>query len=390
MKRCLMIIVCVALVSGCAQVPKRHPLPNALLNNASIPGMPRVRQWGDQPFDYAQQWFSMSRAELKEQFSAVFGKDHDYLAISGGGANGAFGAGLLVGWTEAGNRPEFTIVTGISTGALMAPFVFLGPEYDDKLEVLYTTTATKDILKGRGMLNKLTSDAATDSTPLQKMLARIVDTRMVERIAEEHRKGRRLFIGTTNLDAERPTTWNIGAIAVSGDPNAAHLIRQVMLASASIPAAFPPVLFKVEADGQSFDEMHVDGGVVSQVFLYPIGIDWEKVTRRLGVPGKPHVYIIRNSFLDPEYEEARNKIVPIAARSIDSLIRTQGIGDLYQIYLATVRDGLDYHLASIPASFTEKPKEAFDPVYMRKLFDLGKQMGRSGYPWVKVPPGYRP
>ena len=390
MKRGLLLVVCVVVIAGCASVPKRHPLPQALMDRAAISGVPLARHWGDQRPVLADEWMRMSAAEIRKKFPGIYGRKHAYLAISGGGANGAFGAGLLAGWTEAGTRPIFTIVTGVSTGALMAPFVFLGSGEDAKLEELYTTTATKDLLERRGLLNRLTGDAAADSEPLQELLARYVDERMIERIAEEHRKGRRLFVGTTNLDAERPVIWDLGAIAASGDPKAPELFRQVMLASASIPVMFPPVLIEVEADGQRYDEMHVDGGVASQVFLYPIGISWRNVMRKLGVPGKPDVYIIRNAPLAPVYEEVRNKIMPIAVDAINALIRTQGIGDLYQIFLATKRDGLNYHLADIPASFTEEPTETFDPVYMRKLFDLGRKMGREGYPWAKAPPGYRP
>jgi Patatin-like phospholipase len=390
MKRCLISIMCAVLVAGCAAAPKRHPLPSELLNRASVPGMPKIWHWGDEPPTLPKEWTSATRAEFRERFPEVSGKSHNYLSISGGGANGAFGAGLLVGWTEAGNRPTFTIVTGVSTGALMAPLVFLGPEYDSELQELYTTTSTKDILKRRGLLHSIMGNAATDSAPLAKLIARHVDERLLARIAEEHRKGRRLFVGTTDLDAGRPMIWDLGAIAASGDPNALALVRQILLASASIPAAFPPVLLKVEADGEMYDEMHVDGGVASQVFLYPLAMDWEKVLQKLGVPGKPRVYIIRNAPVDPAYVEVQNKLMSISARSIDSLIRTQGIGDLYQIYLATMRDGLLYHLAFIPESFTEKPQEAFDPVYMGKLFDLGKQLGKSGAPWVNIPPGYHP
>jgi len=389
MKRILVLVVLLVLVSGCAQVPKRHPLPRNLVHSARIPGIPKARQWGDQSPRYADKWFATPVAKLKEHFPAVYGQPHDYLAISGGGPNGAFGAGLLVGWTEAGDRPNFTIVTGVSTGALMAPFVFLGPSYDGQLEEMYTTHSTKDIIKKRGLLNTITSDAAADSTPLQALLAHYVDDRMLKNIADEHRKGRRLFIGTTNLDSKRSVIWDIGAIATSGDPNALNLIRQVLLASASIPIAFPPVLVNVEADQQYYDELHVDGGAASQVFLYPMNIDWDKVLHKLGVPGKPDVYVIRNSVMDPKYKATKNKIVPIAVSSMNSLIRSQGIGDLYQIYLATLRDGLDYHLAYIPDSFEETPTEQFDPVYMRKLFDLGKRMGRSGYPWDNAPPGYK-
>jgi len=210
----------------------------------------------------------------------------------------------------------------------------------------------------------------------------------MEAIAAEYRKGRALWIGTTNLDAKRPVIWNIGVIAASGGPEALELIHKVILASASIPAAFPPVFIEVEADGDRYDEMHVDGGTASQIFLYPAGIDWGRVAQRLEVNGTPRAYLIRNSSLEPEWETVSPKILPIAGQSIVSLIRTQGIGDMYRIYLNCMRDGLDYNLAYIPEDFDPEPSEAFDPVYMGKLFDLGYRLAKEGYPWSKAPPGF--
>ena len=208
----------------------------------------------------------------------------------------------------------------------------------------------------------------------------------MEKIAAEHRKGRSLNIGTANLDSMRPVIWRIGAIANSGHPDALELIRRVLLASASIPVAFSPVLIEVEAGGVTYDELHVDGGATSQVFLYPIGIDYDEVLERLAVPGRPEVYIIRNSRLDPIYEQVRNKLFPIAGRSLDSLVRTQGIGDLYRIYLQTCRDGLEFNLAYIPSDFTEQPEDEFDSEYMRDLFNTAFEQAKAGYDWEQMPP----
>ena len=149
------------------------------------------------------------------------------------------------------------------------------------------------------------------------------------------------------------------------------------------------VLPKAKRDGRTFDEMHVDGGTGSQVFAYPAAIDWKRITGKLKVRGAPGVYVIRNSFLDPDYRGVKRGIIPIGIRTIDSLIRTQGIGDLYQIYTICERDGNAFKLAYIPSSFTEKPRESFDPDYMSKLFELGYRMAVAGYPWKKTPPGFR-
>ncbi len=386
----IIFVVSALLMSGCATSHKRTPLPEAYGNIAQIPYIPEARIWGDTLPTGLQEKISEIKEQIQEKDPEAKYKPIDYLAISGGGANGAFGAGLLVGWTAAGNRPDFWIVTGISTGGLMAPFAFLGPEYDAKLKKLYTTTSTKDILEERSWLSILTADSAADTEPLREMLKDVIDVKMLEDIVTEHDKGRRLFIGTTNLDAKRPVIWNIGNIAKSGAPNALQLVRDILMASASIPGAFTPVYIEVEADGRRYDEIHVDGGTSSQVFLYPASLDIRWATRQIGLKGKSRMYVIRNSCLEPDWETVKPKIVPILRNTISTLIRTQGIGDLYRIYLGAQRDGIDYNLAFIPSDFEEKPKEAFDPEYMSKLFELGYRMGKNGYPWEKSPPGFEP
>lgn len=346
----------------------------------------QIRIWGDEKPAWIDEFLNQPDADFAAKFPGVYGKQHTYLALSGGGSNGAYGAGLLVGWTASGKRPEFTMVTGISTGSLIAPFAFLGSGYDQPLTDIYTKYSTDDLVKRRGVMGMVSQASAADVTPLKKVLAHYVDANLVAAIAEEHRKGRRLFIGTTNLDASRPVMWNIGAIANSSDPQAIQLIRDVLLASASIPGAFPPVLIKVNADGKAYDEMHVDGGTTTQVFVYPTGLDWKSVLKKLHVPGHPNLYVIRNAVLDPTYEPVKPKLVPIAGKSIASLIRTQGIGDMYRIYLNAQRDGLRYRLAYIPDDFNAESEEAFDLAYMRKLFDLGYEQGNTGTAWKNTPP----
>ena len=382
------VVILMAIVTGCASVRVRNPVPENLSETVHISGIPRARAWGDEQPQYANEWFDLSKFEIEKQYPALFRSSHNYLAISGGGPRGAFGAGLLAGWTAAGDRPEFSIVTGISTGALTAPFAFLGSAYDVQLKEVYTAYSTKDIAKKRQVFQILFGDSAFSSKPLKKLIEKYINADMLEAIAAEHRKGRQLLIGTVNIDAERPVIWNIGRIAASGNPKALDLVHKILQASASIPGAFPPVLIEVESEGQRFDEMHVDGGTASQVFLYPTGLDWLKVTEKLEVKGKPQAYIIRNALLDSRWKTVEPKIIPIAGRSIQSLLRTQGFGDLYRLYLFALRDGIDYNLAYIPDHFTQKPKEMFDPEYMGKLYDLGYWSAKSGYPWRKGPPGF--
>jgi len=222
---------------------------------------------------------------------------------------------------------------------------------------------------------------------MRKLLLKHVDEEMLEEIAQEHARGRRLLIGTTNLDAKRPVIWNIGAIAAVGTDESAQLIRDVMLASASIPGVFPPVRLKVQVGTQEYDELHVDGGVSSQVFLYPAQIDLRDAANSLSLSGGQNIYVLRNSILEPHWSEVVPRLRPVALASIATLIRTQGMGDLYRIYLGAKRDQIPFRLAYIPSDFHLEPNQAFDPEYMRALFDLGYESSRHGYDWAKSPPG---
>jgi predicted acylesterase/phospholipase RssA len=383
------VLVVFSLVGGCAGAPERTPVPLELIRQAAIPGIPDARFFGDVLPDFAlRRLETATDAELARDFEGIYGKAHSYLAISGGGANGAYGAGFLAGWAAAGTRPEFSMVTGISTGALTAPFAFLGDDYDDELKTLYTTTTTRDIAQKKGVIAGFFSEAMADTKPLRALIERYITAEVIAAIAAEHRRGRRLWIGTANLDVGRPVIWNLGAIAASDYAEKARLIYDVLQASAAIPVAFPPVLVPVEAGGRSYDEMHVDGGTSQQVFVYPAAMDWPRILGRLKAVGRPSVYVIRNAFLDADFNGVQRKILPIASRSISSLIRTQGLGDLYQIYALCLRDGNDFKLAYIPADFTEVAAEDFDPVYMSKLYEVGYDAARNGYDWRTAPPGF--
>jgi predicted acylesterase/phospholipase RssA len=311
-----------------------------------------------------------------------------FLAISGGGDNGAFAAGLLNGWTVAGNRPQFKLVTGISTGALIAPFAFLGPEYDTKLKEFYTTISAEDVMEKRNILAAVTSDAMADNLPLWEQLEKHINRQLLDAIAVEYDKGRLLLVATADLDARNAIIWNMTKIAASQDPKALKLFRAIIIASAAIPGLFPPVMIDVEANGQRHQEMHVDGGTMAQVFVYPPSMNLGDIGRKARIERKRRLYIIRNSRLDPDWASVERKTISIAQRAISSLIQTQGIGDLYQIYLIAQRDNVDYNLAYIPVSFNVPKKEDFDTEYMQQLFDVGYKMAAKGYPWQKMPPGY--
>ena len=306
-----------------------------------------------------------------------------FLAISGGGDNGAFGSGVLNGWTASGTRPEFKVVTGVSTGALIAPFAFMGPKYDYVVRKVYTTTAQKNIFKKRRITALLFGDSMADTRPLATLIQSYVTREFLDEIAAEYAKGRILLVGTANLDSMEPVIWNMTAIAASQDPRAPLLFRRILLASASIPGAFPPVMLNVTVDGKAYQEMHVDGGTMAQVFLYPPSISTANSVKRKRV-----LYIIRNARLDADWASTERRTMSIAMRAIDSLTTTQGIGDLYRIYATAERDGLDYNLAYIPPTFNTPHREMFDTAYMQSLYDVGFQAAKAGYPWQKYPPGF--
>jgi hypothetical protein len=313
---------------------------------------------------------------------------YNMLAVSGGGEDGAFGAGLLCGWTAAGTRPVFEIVTGVSTGALTAPFAFLGSEWDGPLRSVYTDLTPRDVLEPRGLLAAIFDDAMADNAPLFRTISRQLDARMLAAIARGHEEGRLLLVATTNLDAQLPAIWNIGAIAASGHPGAPDLIRRVLLASAAIPGAFPPVMFDVEANGQRYQEMHVDGGAVAQVFLYPRQLTERRRDRqRRGLPVVPaSAYVIRNGRLDANWASVDRRTVSIAARAIATMIGASGYNDVTRIWQNAERDRIDFNLAFIGADFTGTYTTPFEQAYMRELFDYGFARAERGFDWARQPP----
>ena len=388
-KRFYWFLLCIFLVSGCASV--RHAVPEALLNNVRISGMQDIRAFSGSPSDsFKNDFIKLLEQEQKNSPSFFDFKVHQtypILAISGGAANGAYGAGLLNGWSVSGSRPIFKIVTGISTGAVIAPFAFLGSKYDEKLKEFYTKYSTKDVVRIRfPFINSFTS-----ALPLERLIERYFDTELIKEVAIEYNKGRRLYVGTTNLDAERLVIWDMGKIASIGDGNALKLFRKVILASASIPIVLPPVYLNVEANDKIYDEMHVDGGVSKQVFfLYDVLQGFRKALKEKGIDmsrNKYVIYVIRNGYVDPFYKEVPDNLSAITERTVDSIINAQSIGDIYQLYLFARDNKSDFSLAYIPAAYLSKAKEFFDPVEMRKLFDLGFKEAMRGYDWKKVPPG---
>lgn len=379
----------VLAATGCASLP-REPVPVDRMASAQVPGMPGVRGWGGETSRWLQEDLVQSVRDEREDAvprNPDGSRHYNVLAVSGGGAQGAFGAGILYGWSQAGTRPKFKVVTGISTGALVAPFAFVGPEYDEQLKEAFTTITSSDIYSAG--LSFLSREALTSTAPLANLIAGYIDDEYLARAAQAHAAGRRLYIGTTNLDAERLVVWNMGAIAASGHPDALALFRNVMLASASLPILFPPVYIAVEVDGQRYDEMHVDGGVITQVFFTGLSLDLVAAAAELQVEAPTiggTVYVLRNDFLRPIAIPIERDLFAITGRTITSMIKTMAIGDVARIYLVSRQAGGDFEFVSIPEDFVWEGEEGFDREEMRRLFEVGRELGASGEAWGDLPP----
>lgn len=356
------LIVIISFLSGCA--PVRNAVPENLIQKASIPDMPANIRVFDQNFvpDFKQ--------DANDANICTF------LALSGGGANGAFGAGVLCGWTDSRRRPEFRVVTGISTGALIAPLAFLGSEYDNELKQIYTSISDKDIFIVKdilGFAGMLWNESYADTKPLSALIERTLTQERLDAIAREHKKGRRLYVGTTYLDAQRFIIWDMGAIAASGSPKAPELFRNVLLASSAFPGAFPPVCFDVVADGNMYDEMHVDGGVVTGMFCY-----FRPLSQTRQPSGQPYnVYVIKNGIGAPDTAQVKRNAIKILERSFYTMMKIQTWSDLNRIYLLAQQDNAEFSYMCIPKEYTPKSKKLFDSKEMKTLFDIGYQKGKN-------------
>lgn len=384
-------------LSACSSLlPLHKAVPEAQVSQAQVVGFPdSIRNWADEAPASFEDSVARRMSAFREANAGYYQKhkrypELHYLALSGGAYDGAFGAGFLTGWSDAGTRPDFAIVSGVSTGALIAPLVFIGPKYDDDIEQMFTTLDSQQVFLSSfwGAVSGLVRGASlTDNTPLKKRIEEKMTEQVMEEIAVEHRKGKRLYIGTTNIEAQRGVIWDIGEIANSGNPGSLELIRKILLASAAIPGFFEPVFIDVETQSGKYSEIHVDGGTTSQVFIYPLKLRRSIIDsfRQAGL--KRHMYIIRNGKITPEYEALEPGVLALSKRSLETLTKTQGIGDLYRLYIGAQRDGIDYNLVHIPESFHQEADEVFDPEYMGALFTVGYEMGKQPGVWKKKPPG---
>lgn len=311
------------------------------------------------------------------------------LVLSGGGAYGAYQAGILVGWSEAGTRPIFDSITGVSTGALVAALVFLGPDYDSELRHVYTSLETSDIYIRRNFISALLSDSLADNKPLARQINRLLTPQALARMAEEHRKGRRLYIGTTDLDGRRPVVWDLGAIACRGSQEDRELVAQVLLASASIPGFFPPTEIPIDVDGQRLVERHVDGGVTQGLFFRPPFVPAELRKRPPAdflYDSDLYVIVAGKLYADPE--NVKPRALKIAESSISTLVFAETRVELIRLYTAAMLTGMNFRLAAIPANYNNlKSSTDFDPNSMTGMFEEGRRQLLAGTAWRASPPG---
>jgi hypothetical protein len=346
------------------ELPPRIPYTSAEDAIATVPGIPEARFWGDSEADF--------RTALPPQ-------PGPWLVLSSGGSDGAFGAGLLNGLTAAGKRPDYSVVTGVSTGALIAPFAFAGARYDEALRDAFTKVTAADIYEaGRS------GESFVDSWPLRDFIAKEITPELFADIAAAHRSGRRLFIATYNLDAERAAIWNMGAIAAHGGKDALELFRSVLLASAAIPGGFPPVLINVEANGKRFQEMHADGGLGGQFFVAPPPLMDSTSDFRLPAT---ELYVVINTGLERDFKVVERFAPSILTQAVGAAVKVDTRLMLDRALVVAKRSGIPFNVATIPANFNAPSKGPFDPGYMGPLFQTGYEQGKSASPFsTKLPP----
>jgi hypothetical protein len=365
-------------IAGCTTAPPRVPYTQHEQAVAVIPGIPGARLWADDPA------IATGRRSVVSRSTSV---QPTILALSGGGADGAFGAGLLSGWSARGTRPQFTFVTGSSAGALLAPFAFLGPSYDETIKGVFASGEMANLLQ-TDALSALFGASLFKSAPLRDLIARHVDAPLLEAIAREYRAGRRLYIVTTNLDAQRTAIWDMGKIAESGDPGALELFRNVMAASATVPGVFSPVLIDVEANGQQFAEMHVDGGVTNNVLIVPEAV-LVSGTPLFPPESRPKVYVVINGKLSPYFQVVRASTLTIVRRSFETSVRANTRNTLLASLQFAKSKGWEFNIASIDSDYPNASGDTFDPAYMGQLFDYGYERGRSGKLFQSTPTEFR-
>ncbi|UGV28240.1 alpha/beta hydrolase [Rhodopseudomonas boonkerdii] len=371
---CLILSPLLLVIAGCASMP-RTPYSSTEATAALVLGRDDLRRYSDAP-----------AASFRGQDVEWRGR-RIYLALSGGGADGAYGAGVLNGWTDAGTRPSFSIVSGVSTGALIAPFAFLGPQYDPTLREFYTSGIAASLLDSPNPLNAIFGSGLFGNKRLRELVTHYIDAGFVAAVAGEYAKGRLLFVVTTNLDSQRTAIWDMGRIASLGTPQSLDLFRDIVAASASLPAVFPPMLIDAEADGRRFQEMHVDGGVTAPVLTLPE--TFLRQTTKFATATDLQLFILMNNKIEPEFQVVNDKTIDIASRSSSTMVKAQTRSILQRTYEFARRSKFDFNVTYIEDDWPVAPSSGFDTGYMRALFQHGYDKARSSHLWAKSPPSER-
>jgi predicted acylesterase/phospholipase RssA len=370
--RPFVLLAVMFILAGCSYLPRTpYTAPDAA--SSTVLDLSELRSYADEP----------ASMFLKTNVSSRTGP-LNYLALSGGGADGAYGAGVLNGWSAAGTRPEFSVVSGVSTGALIAPFAFLGPAYDAMLRDVYTSGIAEGLLNTPNIAHAVFGSGLFGNTHLRGLVARYVGQDMLGAIAAENTKGRKLLIVTTNLDTQRTVIWDMGRIATIGSPQALGLFRDVLAASASIPVVFPPMLIDAEANGRRFQEMHVDGGVTAPVLTLPEAFLLRN--RALAKGLRMNIYVLINDKVERDFQLVPNSTIDIAARTSASVTKTQIRSVLYETYDFARRNNFGFNLTYIDRDIPSPGSSGFETSYMRSLYQYGFDKAKTDDFWAKAPP----
>jgi len=367
-------VVCGLAVSACATIPRLDTPPAASLA-AAPPGFSRPIRADS----LDREFFEANATIMTEGVKAASDGSIDILALSGGGAGGAFGAGVVVGLARADTRPKYEIVTGVSTGALIAPFAFLGPQWNGTLTEAFSGKATNGLLVSRG-LGALFGVGVFQGAPLRSLIERFVTDDLIAAVAKEAATGRLLLVATTNLDREETQIWNLGAIAMQGGPRARDLFRDVLVASASVPGVFPPVMIEVEDGGRPFQEMHVDGGASTPFFIAPdIAMILEFAPEALR---GANIYVVVNGQGATMARSTRNNTIDIVARSFTAVLNHMTRTLLSQTDAFAQRNDMSFVFTVMPQDLAFEGSLAFEEKDMKAIFDYGLRCALQKQIWV--------
>ncbi len=387
--RCGALVILLAL-AACSTTQRPTPPPE---------GAPVTQAWGTVPI-LARRDVETSLSEslvssLQAKFAAYRADNpngkvpYRALALSGGGSRGAYGAGVMSGWTDAGDRPQFDVVTGVSTGALMATHVFLGSEFDDGLSI-YARLTNRDVYSKQRLVSILRAGAAYDTSPLRETITSLITMDILEEVAAEHRAGRRLFVGSTNLDANLFTIWDLGSIANSGRPDRRERYIDALMASAAFPIAFRPVYIEVEGENGTHTQMHADGGIRETAFYFDFIEELHAAAEAANLSKedfKQEFFLLINGTVahseDVVYEPVDGRLKDVTTATIGSLMTRVTRGSVFRMWVLAMVDGSDFHISYIPSDFEFNTHTLqFEPEEEKALFELGYEQALRGSAWV--------